>query len=89
VWIDSSGRQADVYVFAWHGRNDDRADQTDAGQWLFFAVAERDLPKSQKSIGLGRLKAIAAPCGVADLRVAVEAACPVEGDLKAANFERT
>ena len=88
VWLDSPGRQADIYVFAWHGRDDDHADHTDPGQWLFFAVAERDLPKSQKSIGLGRLKATAAPCGVPDLRVAVEAACPAERDLKAARWRR-
>ena len=76
VWIDSPSRQADIYVFAWHGCDDDRANHTDPGQWLFFAVAERDLPKDQKSIGLARLKLIAAPCGVADLRNAVEMACP-------------
>ena len=56
MWIDSPGRLADIYVFAWHGRDDDCANHTDPGQWLFFAVAERDLPKNQKSIGLGRLK---------------------------------
>ena len=84
VWIDSPGRQADIYVFAWHGRDDDHADHTDSGQWLFFVVAERDLPESQKSIGLGRLEGIAAPCGVADLRIEVETACPAENELKAA-----
>ena len=83
-WIDSPGRQADVYVFAWHGGDDDHADHTDARQWRFFVVAERDLPQGQKSIGLRRLKEIAAPCGVADLRLAVEAACPAEQHLKVA-----
>ena len=86
VWIDSSGRQADIYVFAWHGRHDDHANHTDPGQWLFFAVAERDLPKGQKSIGLGRLNRIAEPCGVSDLRIAVETVCPAERDLKAAQW---
>ena len=88
VWIDSPGRQADIYVFAWHERDDDHADHTDPGQWLFFAVAERDLPKGQKSIGLGPLEGIAAPCGVADLRAAVDAVCPAERDLKAAQWRR-
>ena len=88
VWIDSPSRLADIYVFAWHGRDDDRANHTDPGQWLFFAVAERDLPKNQKSIGLGRLKGIAAPCGVADLRIAVETVCPAERELKAAQCRR-
>ena len=82
-WIDSLGRQADVYVFAWHGRDDDHADHTDPQQWRFFVVAERDLPQGQKSIGLRRLEEIANPCGVADLRRAVEAACPEDYELKA------
>ena len=81
-WIDTPGRHADVYVFAWHGRDDDHADHTDPGQWCFFVVAECCLPKGQKSIGLKRLTTIAAPCGVADLRRAVETACPVEWHLK-------
>ena len=83
MWIDSPGRQADIYVFAWHRRDDDDADHTDPGQWLFFAVAERDLPKSQKSIGLAGLRKLAPPRGVADLRTAVETACTAERDLKA------
>jgi len=83
-WIDFPGRQADVYVFAWHGRVGDRADHTDSGQWCFFVVAERNLPQGQKSIGLTRLRNIAAPCDFASLRVAVEAACPAEQELKAA-----
>ena len=83
-WVDSPGRQADVYVFAWHGRDDDHADHTDPGQWRFFVVAERDLPQGQKSIGLKRLTAIAESCAVADLRRAVETACPAEHELKAA-----
>ena len=83
-WVASPGRHADVYVFAWHGCDNDHADHTDPQQWRFFVVAERDLPQGQKSIGLKRLTAIAAPCAVADLRRAVETACPAVQDLKAA-----
>ena len=83
-WIDSPGRQADVYVFAWHGHDDNDADHTDPRQWCFFVVAERDLPQGQKSIGLRRLTAIAAPCGAPDLRREVDMACPAEHELKAA-----
>ena len=86
VWIDSPGRQADIYVFAWHGRDDDCADHADSRQWLFFSVAERDLPEGQKSIGLGRLKGVVTPCGVTDLPVAVDVACPAESELKAARW---
>ena len=83
-WIDSPGRQADVYVLAWHAREDEHADHRDFGQWCFFVVAERDLPQSQKSIGLGRLEVIAVPCGITDLRIAVETARPAKRALKAA-----
>ncbi len=89
VWIDSPGRQADVYVFAWHGRDDDHADHTDPRQWLFYAVVEHTLPRGQKRIGLGPLRRIASPCGVAGLRSAVEAVCPTERHLKAENSGRT
>ena len=74
-WFDSPGRPADVYVFAWHGRDDNDADQTDPRQWRFFVVPERNLPPGQKSIGLRRLQDITAPCDVAGLRGAVERAC--------------
>ena len=83
-WIDTPGRHADAYVFAWHGRDDDHADHTDPQQWRFFVVAERDLPQGQKSIGLKRLTAIAESCGVVELRRAVETACTAEHDFKAA-----
>lgn len=81
-WVASPGRPADIYVFAWHGRRDERADQRDPEQWRFFVVAESDLPRNQKSIGLAKLKELAAPCGLADLRAEVEAASPAERDIK-------
>ena len=76
-WVNSPGRLADLYVFAWHDeRRDGYADHRDTSQWLFFVVAEQDLPKNQKRIGLTGLKAIAAPCRTADLKRAVENARP-------------
>ena len=71
-----------MYVFAWHGRKDDHANHIDPGQWCFFAVAERDLPQGQKTIGLKQLKEIADPCGVDDLHMAVETAFSAERELK-------
>ena len=65
-------RQAHLYVFAWHGGSDERADQRDPEQWRFFVAAESDLPRNQKSIGLARFEKLAAPCGIAELRQAVE-----------------
>ena len=88
-WIDTPGRQADVYVFAWHECDDDHADHTDPQQWRFFVVAERDLPQGQKSIGLMRLTAIAESCAVADLRRAAETACPAEHDLRAVQWQES
>ncbi len=82
-WIERPGRQADLYVFAWHGRRDEHADHRDPGQWRFFVVAERSLPAGQKSIRLSKLEKIATSCGVAELGRAVEAACPAPEDLKA------
>lgn len=81
-WVTSPGRLAHIYVFAWHGRRDERTDQRDPEQWRFFVVPELDLPRSQKSIGLARLKQLAAPCGLPDLRVAIEAASPIERAIK-------
>ena len=82
-WIERPGRQADIYIFAWHGGEGDQADHTDSRQWCFFVVAEKELPQVQKSIGLSGLKEIATPCGVSDLRTAVEIVCPVDQECKA------
>ena len=76
-WVNSPGRPADLYVFAWHGESrDGYADHRDANQWLFFVVAEQDLPNNQTYIGLTALKAIVSPCRITDLRRAVKNACP-------------
>lgn len=85
-WVDCPGRPADLYVFAWHDESRcEIADQRDAGQWRFFVVAEQNLPKDQKSIGLTRLNVLASPSlPIAELRNAVEGACPAPGALKAA-----
>ena len=82
-WVTDPGRPADVYVFAWHGEVDERADHRDAAQWRFFVVAERCLPTGQKSIGLSRLEKIAVPCSVMELGRTVEKVCPARQNLKA------
>ena len=84
-WVNSPGRQADLYVFAWHDeRRDGYADHRDPNQWDFFVAAEQDLPKNRKQIGLTGLKSIVSPCPIADLKHAVENACPAPGALKSA-----
>lgn len=67
-WIDSEGRHADIYIFAWH--SEDRwevVDQRDPSQWSFFAIPTSRLP-DQKTIGLSFLKKKRAIC--ADIRTA-------------------
>ena len=58
VWTPGAGRNAEIFIFAWHDRTDEEADHRDAGQWQFFVVAERDLP-DQKSISLSTLRRLA------------------------------
>ena len=56
-WVDSLGRPADLYVFAWHDeRRDGYADHRDTNQWVFFVVAEQDLPENLNHIGLTGLE---------------------------------
>ena len=84
-WVDSPGRPADLYVIAWHDeRRSGHADHRDPNQWLFFVVAEQDLPTDGKNIGLAGLKEIVSPHRFADLKRAVESACPGRASLKAA-----
>ena len=88
-WINTPGRQADLYVFAWHGeRQHEIADHRDPNQWLFFVVAEQDLPDNQKHIGLQGLRAIVSPCRIAGLKSAVDDACPGREALKASTASR-
>ena len=76
MWVDSPGRPADIYVFAWHDeRREEYADHRDAGQWLFFVAAERDLPANRKHIGLSGLRVLAPACRITELRRAVGNAC--------------
>lgn len=72
-WIEAAGRQADIYVFAWHP--EERlalADHRRADQWRFYVVAARDLPETQKSIGLRSLAALCSDVGYVDLRTTVK-----------------
>ena len=53
-WVETPlQRHADIFVFAWHPERDvATADHRCPEQWRFFVVAERRLPRKQKSIGL-------------------------------------
>jgi hypothetical protein len=58
AWVNTPGRPADLYVFAWHPRFDpkDAVDHSDPEQWEFYLLPENHLPKGQKTIGLNSLK---------------------------------
>lgn len=56
-WIESAGRPADLYVFAWHPHfvPAELVDHTDPEQWEFYLLPERLLPSGQKTISLSSL----------------------------------
>jgi hypothetical protein len=58
--FDDAGRQADIFIFAWHDGTDETADHRDPDQWRFFVVAECNLP-DQKTISLSVLRKLAHP----------------------------
>ena len=73
AWIAEPGRNADIFIFAWHPIADDTADHRDPEQWLFYVVPETALPP-QKSISLPVLQRLADPIAFSGLRNAVELA---------------
>ena len=86
-WVPTPGRHADLYVFAWHGDDESKADQRDPGSWELYVVAECDLPE-QKSIGLKVLQDLTSPCRIDALAAAVDAVA--EGvDGRASPIDRT
>ena len=70
-WTKSSGRLANIYVFAWQASSDDSTDHRDPAQWAFYVVKSDDLP-DQKSIGLKGLNRLTSPVSFDQLRDAVE-----------------
>ena len=71
-WVPKPGRHADLYVFAWHGVDENTVDQRNPGSWEFYVVAEYNLPERQ-SIGLKVLQDLKSPCGIDALAAAVDA----------------
>jgi hypothetical protein len=63
-WVATPGRPADIYIFAWHPLFDPigAVDHRDPEQWEFHLLAERSLPKVQKTISLNSLKKLGAVC---------------------------
>ena len=70
-WNEAEGRNADIYVFAFHPVADDTADQRDPAQWHFYVVPTSQLPAT-KRIGLPAVARLASPVGCLDLAHTVE-----------------
>lgn len=50
-WVPVTGRNAHIYILAWHPVFDEyEADHRDQMQWLFFVVLAEQLPPNQKTI---------------------------------------
>lgn len=84
-WIETKGRPADFYIFAWHLGFDpsDPVDHTDPEQWEFYLLPERSLPPGQKSLGLTSLKKLnPVAASFIDIADKVEALLPELKPLK-------
>ena len=72
-WVVAPGRQAHIYVLAWHGEFDESiCDQRDENQWNYYVIRSNDLPERQKTISLGRIRQLVEPTNAANLKDTVE-----------------
>jgi hypothetical protein len=69
-WIPGEGRNADIFIFAWHQESGEDCDHANPEQWKFYVVAESRLP-AQKSLGLPQIEQLTAPVAFSSLREAV------------------
>jgi hypothetical protein len=70
-WVPSAGRNADIYVFAFHSVADAGADHREPSQWEFYVVPTTALPATKK-ITLTSLRGLVASVPYADLRSMVD-----------------
>lgn len=71
TWISQPGRNADIYIFAYHPISDDTADHRVPEQWEFFVVETAALP-NKKSISLPSLRILAPSASISELSRQVE-----------------
>ena len=64
-------RVASVYIFAWHGRWDDDANQKDPSQWEFFVLKESQIPATKRRLSLSVLRTLCHPVKHGSLRTAL------------------
>jgi len=72
-WVPHIGRNAEIFVFAFHPGLDETTDHRDAAQWLFHIVAANNLPEA-KSLSRPALARLAEPVAWEALASEVEAA---------------
>lgn len=71
VWNEAEGRNADIYVFAYHPVTDETVDHRNPAQWHFYVVPTTHLPDT-KRISLAAVARLAAPIGCMELGKTVE-----------------
>ena len=69
-WIADHGRNAEIFIFAWHDVTGDECDHAEPEQWRFYVVAEADLP-AQKSFGLRQITRLAVAVDFSGLKDAI------------------
>ncbi len=69
-WIEERGRNAEIFVFAWHPGTSRDADHRNPHQWEFFVIPERELP-TQSSISLSRIRPLTEPVSFDRLAIRV------------------
>lgn len=70
TWFAEPGRNAEIFVFGWHGETSPSADHRDPAQWRFYVVPESALP-AQRSLSLAALSRLTEPVEVGELAEAV------------------
>lgn len=65
-WVEERSRNAELFIFAWHPVDGDRADHREPAQWLFYVMAEPNLP-DRASLSLTTLSKLTRPVGIGEL----------------------
>lgn len=71
TWMPKPGRNADVYVFAFHPVTDDNADHREPEQWEFYVAPTAKLPDG-KTLALSRVRQFAQRASIQELPSQVE-----------------
>jgi hypothetical protein len=81
-WVVGRGRNADIFVFAWHDKSSGECDHADPSQWTFYVVPELQLP-DQDSLGLRQIERLTRAVKFSGLLSAVDAVMPQTGGKEA------